>query len=251
MNFTVSLAGVNIGISSIYDTVYNMCAGYLTDYAADFSVKTTPSDIDFERIKAIDEAKHEGRVCPDFPEGYLETLAVYRKIAVKLLDYGAFLIHGVALGLDGEAYLFTAPSGVGKTTHSRFWCETYPNAFVINGDKPIIKVDENGVFVCGTPWSGKEGLNTNVILPLKSVCLLFRGKENEIKEVGFGSVFPLIIGQTYRPEDAESMQKTLELIKKASENIRFFALHCNLDPDAARVAKEGMNKNEQRRDGSC
>ena len=242
MDFTVSLAGVNIGISSVYDTVYNMCGGYLTENSADFTVKTDAFDIDFEREKAENEAKAEGRSYVDFPNGYLETLAVYRKIAVKLLDHGVFLMHGVALGLEGKAYLFTAPSGVGKTTHSRFWCDAYPGAFIINGDKPLIKVTEDGVYVCGTPWAGKEGQNTNVIMPLKAVCFLFRGKENEIKEVDFGSVFPLMIGQTYRPENAEDMQKTLELIKKTGERTKLFALHCNLDPDAARVAREGMEK---------
>lgn len=179
----------------------------------------------------------------DFQDSYLETLAVYRKIAVRLLDFDVLLMHGVALGLDGTAYLFTAPSGVGKTTHARFWCEAYPGAFIINGDKPLIKVTDNGIFVCGTPWAGKEKLNQNISLPLKAVCAVFRGKENKINPINFGNIFPLIIGQTYRPSDEKNMQKTLELIKKLGENTRFYTLHCNLDPDSARVAKRGMDDN--------
>lgn len=243
MKFTIKMADINIAINSIYDEVFKLCADYISDEKADFCVEITAEDIAFEREKAKNEASFEKRQYTDFSDAYLETLAVYRKIAVKLLDFNVFLMHGVALGLDGTAYLFTAPSGVGKTTHARFWCETYPGAFIINGDKPLIKVTDNGVLVCGTPWAGKEGLNRNAILPLKAVCAVFRGKENHIKPADFSDIFPLIIGQSYRPNDEANMQKTLELIKKLGENVRVYTLWCNLNPDAARIAKEGMDDN--------
>ncbi|MBR4173106.1 MAG: hypothetical protein IKR46_01905, partial [Clostridia bacterium] len=219
---------------SIYNEIYELCTDYICNDDAVFWVEITEKDIDFERGRAnLDE----------YSDAYLETLAVYRKISEKLLDFDTFLMHGVALGLDGNGYIFTAPSGVGKTTHTRFWCEKYPDAFIVNGDKPLIKVTDSGVFVCGTPWSGKEMLNKNIILPLKSICTLFRGRENIIKLVKFSEISHLIIGQTYRPSDAEKLQKTLELIKKVSEKVRTYALFCNLDPDSARVAKEGMIDN--------
>ena len=243
MEFTIKIADVNIEISSIYEDVLHLCSGYISDEKAAFCVKITADDIAYEREKAMNEAAFERRPYLDFSDAYLETLAVYRKIAVALLDYDVLLMHGVALGLDGAAYLFTAPSGVGKTTHARFWCETYPNAFIINGDKPLVKVTDSGAFVYGTPWAGKEGLNSNVSLPLKAICAVFRGKENRVNAVDFSSFFPLIIGQTYRPRDEKSMEKTLELIRKIGENTRIYALSCNLDPDAARIAKEGMDEN--------
>lgn len=240
MIFTIKIAEVNIKINSIYNAVYNMCKDYLTEDSPDFSVTVTQSDIDFEREKSIAEAKREGRVPLNYKDEYLETLAVYRKIATGSLSYNAFLMHGAVVALGGSAYMFTAPSGVGKTTHTHFWLKKYPEAFILNGDKPIIKVTENGVFACGTPWSGKESLNRNTILPLKAVCALQRGKENEIRPISFSDIFPLIIAQTYRPADEESIKKTLELIKALGDNVKFYALKCNLDPDAARVAKEGM-----------
>ena len=244
MNFTLSLAGVNIEVNSIYDGIYNMCRDYITDSTADFSVSIYRSDIDFERETSITEAEREGLPQGNFTDEYFETLAVYRKIAERLLSFDAFLMHGSAIGLDGKAYIFTAPSGVGKTTHTRFWLEKYPKSFVINGDKPILRIINGKFYVCGTPWSGKEGLNRNTILPLKAVCILFRGKENIIKPIDFGDIFPLIIGQTHRPSDENALNKTLELIKKLGENVCFYTLSCNLDPNAARIAKEGMECNE-------
>ena len=241
MIFTISIADVNIEINSIFEEVYNLCTDYISEKKPDFTVTITEKDIDFEREKSRREAFVEHKPIYDFPASYLETLAVYRKIAVGLLSFGAFVMHGAVVGLKDKAYMFTASSGVGKTTHTRFWLEQFPDAFIINGDKPVIKITEAGVFACGTPWSGKEGLNRNIILPLKAICALQRGEENTIKDISFIDVFPLIIAQTYRPSDEKSINKTLELIKALGENVKFYSLKCNLDPDAARVAKEGMD----------
>ena len=244
MTFTISLAGVSIEIQSIYDDVYELCRDYLTGQGPDFCVAVTQADIDFEREKSASEARHEGKPVIDFSNGYLETLAVYRKIAEKMLEYDAFLMHGAVVALEEKAYLFTAPSGLGKTTHTRFWLQKYPEAFILNGDKPLLRIIGGQVFACGTPWAGKEGQNKNVIVPLKAVCALFRGKENRIDRISFDKVFPLVIAQTYRPSDAAEMKKTLELIGAMGKCTRFYAMACNLDPDAARVAKEGMNEDE-------
>lgn len=241
MKFTVSLAGVNIEIKSIYGEVFDLCRDYVVDDAADFAVFIEPSDIEFERQKSMREAEMEHIPYGNFSESYLETLAVYRKIARGLLDYNVFLMHGAVVGLEDKAYLFTAPSGLGKTTHTRFWLDKYPDAFILNGDKPLIKIENGKVFACGSPWAGKEGQNRNVTLPLAAVAVMFRGKENQITPVGFDKVMPLVIAQTYRPSGAEEMKKTLELIKTFGKNMKFYALFCNLDPNAAVVAKEGMS----------
>ena len=244
MTFTISLAGISIEIHSLYNDVYELCRDYWTGQNPDFCVAVTQADIDFEREKSASEAKHEGRPVVDFSNGYLETLAVYRKIAEKMLEYNAFLMHGAVVALDGKAYLFTAPSGLGKTTHTRFWLQKYPNAFILNGDKPFLRMIGNQIFACGTPWAGKEGQNQNAMLPLYAVCALFRGKENRIERISFEKVFPLVIGQTYRPGDVAKMKKTMELIGAMGKRTRFYTMACNLDPEAARVAKEGMNQDE-------
>ena len=242
MVFTIALAGVPIEIHSVHDAVYTMCREYLTEEAPAFVVAITQEDIDFERQKSIDEAKYERRPAFNFPDDYLETLAVYRKIATKILDYDALLMHGAVVALDGKAYLFTAPSGVGKTTHTGFWLDTYPEAYILNGDKPLLRLINGRVFACGTPWAGKEGMNRNEMLSLFAIVALLRGKENAIEPISLDAILPLLIQQTYRPSDAVALQKTLALISELGKRVRFYKLACNLDPDAARVAKEGMDR---------
>ena len=241
MVFTISVADVNIEIHSIFEEVYNLCVDYISDKKPDFTVIITEKDIDFEREKSRREAFFEHKPLYDFPDSYLETLAVYRKIAVGLLDFGAFVMHGAVVGLGGKAYMFTAPSGVGKTTHTKFWLEQFPDAFIINGDKPVIKITKDGIYACGTPWAGKENINTNISLPLCAVCILTRGKENSIEKIEFSKIYPLIFGQTYRPSEEEKLKKTMAYIKDLGNSTNFYLLKCNLQKTAANVAFRGMN----------
>ena len=238
--FTISLAGIAVEIECLHDEAYDMCVPYLCDRAADFCVRVTPADIEFEREKSLREAWMEHLPPMDYPDAYLETLAVYRKIAVKMLDYDVFLMHGSAVCADGAAYLFTAASGVGKTTHTRLWLSEIAGSFVVNGDKPLIRLNGGRAEVCGTPWAGKEALNTNVVVPLRAVCILERGTENRIERVSFRDVYPFLFQQCYRPAEPEAMRKTMELLKHLSECVGLYRLRCNMNPDAALTAYEGM-----------
>lgn len=76
----------------------------------------------------------------------LEETAVYRKIADKMVDYDTFVFHGSVIAVEGQAYLFTAKSGTGKSTHTRLWREMLGDkAVMVNDDKPMLRVTESGV----------------------------------------------------------------------------------------------------------
>lgn len=240
--FTVSLAGIAVEIQCTHEDTYDMCVPYLCDRPGQFAVSVSQEDIAFEREKSRREAALEGLIWEDFSDGYLETLAVYRKVAVGMLDYDTFLMHGSAVCAHGEGYLFTASSGVGKTTHTRLWLDHIPGAYVVNGDKPLICLRDGQALVCGTPWAGKEAMNTNGLVPLRAICLLERGKENRIQRIGFQEVYPLLIQQTYRPAQAEPLRKTLELLKTLRERVGLYRLQCNMDPEAAWTAYRGMKE---------
>lgn len=246
--FTISLAGIAVGIQSLYDEVYRMCLPYLCDRPEDFCVRVEPWDIDFEREKSAREAAREGRVWMGATDAYLETLAVYRKIAVEMLRYDTFVMHGSAVCAGGEAYLFTAPSGVGKTTHTRLWLRHIPGTFVVNGDKPLIRLQGDRALVCGTPWAGKEAMQANAVVPLRAVCQLIRGEENRVVQASYRDIYPILLQQCYRPSDVAQMQKTMRLVKRMGECVGLYRLQCNMDPEAALTAYAGM-KGEAVRDG--
>lgn len=248
MLFYIRLAERTIKIESIYAYIMDYCKDYLCDVVSDaeidFTVVVKQSDIDYEREKSKAEDIKEGIPIRAFTDEYLETLSVYRKIAVELLSYDMILFHGSVVAVDGVGYLFTAKSGTGKSTHTRLWREYFGDrAIMVNDDKPLLRITQEGVIVYGTPWNGKHRLSTNITLPLKSICVLERGEENHIRECDFKDIYPMLMQQVYRPNIAgkpQLMIKTMELVDKLKDRVGFYKLSCNQNIDAASVAYEGM-----------
>lgn len=176
-----------------------------------------------------------------YPTGYLESLAVYRKIAEYLLDSAILLFHGSVIAVDGEAYLFTAKSGTGKSTHTRLWRELLgERAIMVNDDKPLLKIYEDSVIAYGTPWDGKHHLSNNVAVPLKTICVLKRSEKNHIELITKNAAWPMLIQQCYRPADSTAMVKTLSLIDRLSDSVKLYELSCNMDIEAAQIAYHCM-----------
>ena len=238
------IAEKNIAINTLFETTHVLCRDYAAadDAPVDFTVEITQADIDNERTKSAEEDKIEGLPMRHFSDEYLETLAVYRKICLKMLDFGTFLFHGSAVAVDGQTFLFTAKSGTGKSTHTRFWRELFgERAVMVNDDKPLIHVCEDGnVLVYGTPWNGKHNLDTNTSVPVRGICCLERDTENHIVPVSRSDAYPRLLRQIYRPTGTEEMLLTLKMIDRILETVPCYLLGCNMDPDAARVSYEGM-----------
>ncbi len=241
VDFRIKLAGQNIAIAARFPYVKEYCRDYLTVEKPAFSVCITAEDIAFEREKSAREDQLEGHAVRHFSDAYLETLAVYRKIAVKLLEDNVLLFHGSAISVDGVGYLFTAKSGTGKSTHTRLWRELFgERAVMVNDDKPLLRIGENGVTVYGTPWDGKHRLSTNLAVPLKAICILERGRENRITPVTGRDAYPMLMQQSYRPDDAASMRKTMALVDRLGSSVSLYRLQCSMELEAAETAYKAM-----------
>ena len=113
---------------------------------------------------------------------------------------------------------------------------------MVNDDKPLLRIGEDGVTVYGTPWDGKHRLSTNMSAPLEAICILTRSAENTIREITPKEALTMLIQQTYRPEESELFLDTLGLIERVMRSVRFYLLGCNMDPEAARVSSAAMIK---------
>lgn len=230
-------------IHNMYSYIESYCKDYLCDCDhVDYSISISMSDILYEKEKSRKEDIKEGISIREFSDAYLETLAVYRKICRCLLDENVLLFHGSVVSVDGIGYLFTAKSGTGKSTHTKYWREYFKDrAIMINDDKPLLEIKDGHVNVYGTPWDGKHRLSTNMCVPLKAICILLRGQDNRICRIDGMDAYSMLIQQVNRPfGDAVAMSKTLELIDRLCSCVEFYSMHCTMDIDAARVAYEGM-----------
>lgn len=228
----VRFAGLTIEVTAKHAAVYRFLERYAAPdgSAPDFSVSVTEEEIDRERIPTEDS-----------PRAYLESLAIYRKICRETLRYQTFLFHGSAIAIDGEGYIFTAPSGTGKSTHTRLWREVYGDRVVmVNDDKPLLSLRPSGLYVSGTPWDGKHHLSTNITVPVRGICFLSRGEQNRIAPVSVGEAYGHMLVQTHRPDDGTLLRATLLLLDRAVRETKFYRMQCNMDPEAAVVAYQGM-----------
>ena len=243
IQFTVQLGGRCYGVTCRYPATRDFCEPYLCNLIPEMDLVLTEKDIEFERIKAAREDEIEGIPPREYPDSYLETLALLRKVTEALLDFDTILFHGSVIAVDGVAYLFTAKSGTGKSTHTRLWLDMLGDrAVMVNDDKPFLQITEENVVACGSPWMGKHRLGSNIQVPLKAICILERGETNEIWRIQPKEAVQMLLQQSSRPMDWRKFPKYLDLMDALSKRVEFYRLRCNMDPEAARIAYEAMSQ---------
>lgn len=243
VRFQMTVAGICFQVSCLYPSTLGYCADYLTEGECPVqeSITITSGDIDAERSRLLSK-KNPGQPLEASTPQSLEVLVLCRRIADILPNYDRILFHGSALALDDKGVLFTATSGTGKSTHTGLWRQVFGDRVkMINDDKPFLEVSEDRVMVHGTPWRGKHKLGGNLSAPLTAIVFVTRGQENHIEPISPRDLFPLLLQQTYSPENPAAMVKTLALVERLSRKVQLLKLGCNMDPEAAEVACRGIN----------
>lgn len=171
---------------------------------------------------------------------YLLTGTIFYK---QLLKYCGCMLHSSAVVLDGVAYLFSADSGTGKSTHTQLWLKHFKDrVFIINDDKPAIRKVGNDWFVYGTPWSGKTDWNVNTRAKLGAVVFLERSQKNWIKAIDMKEAFPLFYKQTVRKTCQENVDLALTIIDKLLMEIPVYRMGCNISDEAVIMAYNEIRK---------
>ncbi|MGN1339469.1 MAG: hypothetical protein ACI4WS_04180 [Oscillospiraceae bacterium] len=182
---------------------------------------------------------------PDLTDDDCEIIYTAEAFYFSLLHFDGFMLHSSAVVMDGEAYLFSAPSGTGKSTHTALWLQQFGSrAQILNDDKPAIMVEQGSgtITACGTPWSGKSDLNLNLCVPLRGICILERSPENFIEPLPpEQSVFALL-NQTLRPADSDRMTKLLDLLDAVTTRVPIWHMGCTISEEAAQMAYKAMSR---------
>ncbi len=159
-----------------------------------------------------------------------------------LLKFGGFMLHSSAVEVDRKAYLFSAPSGTGKSTHTGQWLKLFgPRARIINDDKPAIRRVNGVLCACGTPWSGKCDISENVCVPIGGICALERSERDYIVRAGDSEAAYRLLDQTIRPESGEDMARLLGLLNDVVREIPVWRMGCGISVQAAKMAYEAMS----------
>lgn len=230
---TIRLAGHTLGLRCRYGDLPSLCGAYRVSGSPEWVLEA-----------GEEELRRENPQGKPYPNGYLESLALYRKICERMIREDILLFHGSALCMEGKGYLFTAPSGTGKSTHAALWRQVFgKRVTMINDDKPLLQIRPEGVTVYGTPWAGKSNLQTNTSAPLAGIVVLRQAPENVIRPLTEREAYPRLLSQTHRVQDPQGLVRTLDLVQQLAR-LPVYELGCTPTPEAAMLACRTLTKKE-------
>lgn len=231
-----NIAGLRIRINNRFSFTDKFCNEYLSD--------NQDGAVDLEITVTEEELIKEKDADSNFSDGYVENLAIYRKICEQMPQRNRFLMHTAVLEYKGNAYAFLGKSGTGKSTHTGLWLKNLDDAKILNGDKPILEYCGGEFIVYGTPWMGKERFGYNGKAPLKALCFLEQAKVNEITEIPVCEVAQKLFNQLLMPKDFSGVAKTLEIVDCLVKTVPSYLLKCDISDEAFNTSFNKLVKYE-------
>ncbi len=213
-------------------------AGGMASRCCDYLCTNAKPDI------VIDETRYRLEDWPGLAAKSLGYMASGEQFYWELLRFDGMMLHASAVEYEGRAFLFSGPSGMGKSTHARLWREAFgEEVSVFNDDKPALRRFEGGEwYAYGTPWCGKDGVNQNKKVALAGICFLRRGEQNAIRRLGPAEILPRLMAQTMHNLGPNAMDRLLCLGERLIEEVPVFEMQCLANADAARLSCETMKK---------
>ena len=238
--FNIGVADLTFRVCASHSSTMEYCKKFLIEQEGEIAINITPEDVDRYRQTLLENPDEElnARTASN---KYLESLYLLKCLADLIPLHNAMLMHGSAICVDGNGYIFTALSGTGKSTHTRLLRKLLGDrAYMVNDDKPFILFREDGIYVCGTPWMGKHELGENAIVPLKGIFFLRRSEENVYEAMEPAAALSLLMNQCYRPDDIGAVLSTMDMMDKLLSSVSLYDFGCNMDISAAELSSSLM-----------
>ena len=240
--YNVKIANTVFCIYSYYSGTLDRLRPYITGEPADYTVTVEPSDLE-EEYAIQRRTRPEG-----FNDAYIhsfkpEFAVLHRKISHLMINHDMLLVHGSCVVADGGAYLFIAPSGVGKSTHTHHWLSLLGDrARIINDDKPMIYCRDGSATVYATPW-GLSDAPAGDNAPLKAITVLRRGTQNSIREISGTELFIELFKSSVRGDTADEQKRISILQNRLIDAVKCYSMTCTADIDAAKISYRALTGN--------
>ena len=235
INFKIKIAEIVIEINAFNESTKKYCEDFLSNEDSDLTI--TMSREDLENEKHINE---DGKVYASE-----EISALYRKIADIFIEHNIVVFHGSSFKVNDYAFIVTARSGVGKSTHVNLLKRLLGNDLVyINDDKPLLEVNNNNLMLYSSPWNGKERRGNNTKAPLKAIIFLNRGNNTYRQLNNSEEVYFKLLSQIYLPRDKDKREKALKIIDILLKSVNFYEINVNTDISSTSMTYERIIKNE-------
>lgn len=193
-------------------------------------------DVDEKRVLSAME-EH-----PELVQDDWEYMLTGSDFYTELIKYNGILLHSSCVVVDDKAYAFSADSGTGKSTHTELWLKHFGDrAYILNDDKPAIRLIDGRVYACGTPWSGKYDYSVPKNVELAGICFLERSEENWIRKADTGRAVFNIFSQTVRKLNRDKMDNLFDVLEELFAKVPLFEMGCNISDDAVVMSYNAMS----------
>lgn len=223
MKFRLNLAGVPVDVTTQYDEYYPYFFPYLEKNTGT-SPLIPPCPANDRDIPAVEISpqrlqKASSIYQPNSPAYYVEYMELCPAISSAITVFDRIVFHAVSFIWKDLAWLVTAPSGTGKSTHYCLWKLLCPDEIqIINGDKPIVYIENDEVFVTTSPWTGKENMSQRLTAKLGGIIVLEQSDSNEIKRLAVhesaGKVFSQFLFDCNTEQEAKTACRIAEKMLK-------------------------------------
>lgn len=190
---------------------------------------------------ALTEKKGESGGVLSFTQGgysKLKTTAeLFRLIDTMsaLLFYNGLMLHASFIDFNGRAILFSADPGTGKSTQADLW-HRYTDAQILNGDRVILRLTDDGWLAYGNPACGSSDICVNGCVPLDTIAFLKQSPFNRVNDLQSLEKFMKLSSQlSCGVRKSDDTNKLLKLTEKLAGDVRICELECTPDERAVRV----------------
>ena len=232
--FSIEISKRIFQVHAFNEFTKRYCVDFLADKEPDYTITMTEED-----LKNESSHSNDGRVYVNE-----EISALYRKIADFLVEDNVIVFHSSAISVNGNGFLITARSGVGKSTHAKLLSEYIGDSFkYINDDKPLLKVEDNNVTIYSSPWNGKERRGNNISTPLRAIIFLNRGETNTYRKIdNKEEIYIRMLSQIYLPKEKSKREKALKIADLLLKNVSFYEINVNKNLESAKMTYENIIK---------
>lgn len=150
----------------------------------------------------------------------------------RFLTRDALILHCAYIEYNGEAILFSAASGTGKSTQGHLW-EKYRNARTINGDRGLLTLKDSKWHANGWPVCGSSEICSNISLSIRAIVMLSQAPENSVYKMSPKEAFTSLYSQlTINNWERSATVRSMDILEKLIFSVPIYHLACNISEDA-------------------
>lgn len=151
---------------------------------------------------------------------------------------GVYALHSSSILYQDKVWLFSGPSGMGKSTQADLWQRLY-QVRILNGDLNLIQLDSSTPMVFGLPWCGTSHIYSKETYPLGGVILLKKYVDNFILGLSKTEQILSITQRLISPVWTEDMlSSNLQFSNDLVIRIPVIKLLCRKEPAAVHILRE-------------